>query len=708
MSNFIFYLQFLGVVYILTAIGWPLSRLLFRNWPDQGFIFARTIGTLLAAWLLWITSSFKIFSITPWSSWGVVALVGVTSWLLAYWKKSLPQWRAVRMWIGIDALIYIPMTALWTFLRTYNPDIIGLEKFMDFGFMQSILKGQTMPPLNHFLGGETINYYYYGHYLAAFMKNLTLLPAGVTYHLQMSHILGLGLTHSFIIGVMLFTLLFKNKPNPSLKTTLMAGTLSAIFVNLIGNSQAIFYQFTSHKGYFYPNATRFIPFTIHEFPLYSYLVNDLHGHVSDIPGALLALALIITTYLALANQQKPFQSPLIWILGVFCLVVGGCYVTNAWDFPIYLLLMGVAVWTAFALQLEGKGTRLYGYFSVSTLVRTAQVSFVILTLSILFFLPFWIDFHSISRGIGLVPSEKSSPFFQLIILWILPLIPIQALLCELKRPRNQIPRTSRYLFICIFIVGCILIAFPEFFYMKDIYPSHFRSNTMFKFYYQAWLWFGILAGVGTTYCLVSFFAQGKLKGALVCVVSAAVLGAGFTYTYFGVKQQFNLSRTTEKKSLEGTDFLKTQYEDWDAIVWLNEHVMGQPIIAEGVGDSYTKYARISTFTGLPSVMGWPVHIWLWNGSLGDPLVPQSHVEKESGQPDTANKRIEDIKKLYETEDANIAKQITDRYHISYIIVGELERKKYLKLHEAKFLNISDLVHENKSNPNMTRIFKVRN
>ena len=35
--------------------------------------------------------------------------------------------------------------------------------------------------------------------------------------------------------------------------------------------------------YWYPNATRFIPWTIHEFPSYSFVVSDVHGHVLSIP-----------------------------------------------------------------------------------------------------------------------------------------------------------------------------------------------------------------------------------------------------------------------------------------------------------------------------------------------------------------------------------------------------------------------------------------
>ena len=50
------------------------------------------------------------------------------------------------------------------------------------------------------------------------------------------------------------------------------------------------------SNYWYPNATRFIPFTIHEFPLYSFVVSDLHGHVLNIPIVLLIIALLINIF----------------------------------------------------------------------------------------------------------------------------------------------------------------------------------------------------------------------------------------------------------------------------------------------------------------------------------------------------------------------------------------------------------------------------
>ncbi|NCO55781.1 MAG: hypothetical protein GW876_10350, partial [Bacteroidetes bacterium] len=79
--------------------------------------------------------------------------------------------------IFFEEILFIGVSAIWTIVRGYAPDINGLEKFMDYGFMLSILKTEYFPPLDHFLARETINYYYYGHYLAAFITKLSQVPA---------------------------------------------------------------------------------------------------------------------------------------------------------------------------------------------------------------------------------------------------------------------------------------------------------------------------------------------------------------------------------------------------------------------------------------------------------------------------------------------------------------------------------------------------
>ena len=89
-------------------------------------------------------------------------------------------------------------------------------------------------------------------------------------------------------------------------------------------------------------------------------------------------------------------------------------------------------------------------------------------------------------------------------------------------------------------------------------------------------------------------------------------------------------------------------------------------MAEAVGGSYSGYARIATHSGVPTVIGWPWHEFQWRGSW------DAHGSREA-----------DIKTLYETTDWETARAILDRYHITYIIVGGIERTTY-QVNEAKF------------------------
>jgi uncharacterized membrane protein len=115
------------------------------------------------------------------------------------------------------------------------------------------------------------------------------------------------------------------------------------------------------------------------------------------------------------------------------------------------------------------------------------------------------------------------------------------------------------------------------------------------------------------------------------------------------------------------DFDRIQRENPDeaaAIQFLRAAPDG--IIAEAVGGSYTQYARISTYTGLQNVIGWPGHEAQWRGSYE----PQGS-------------RIEDITKLYTTNYWNEAQVIVERYNIRYIYVGMLEYSS-MTVKEEKF------------------------
>ncbi|MPN16156.1 hypothetical protein SDC9_163494 [bioreactor metagenome] len=120
-------------------------------------------------------------------------------------------------------------------------------------------------------------------------------------------------------------------------------------------------------------------------------------------------------------------------------------------------------------------------------------------------------------------------------------------------------------------------------------------------------------------------------------------------------------------TLNGNTFISTNNPD-EALAedFLSKAEMG--VVAEAVGGSYNPdFARISTHSGLPTVLGWPGHEWQWRGGGTE-----------------VGSRESDIKTLYETTNWFEALAIINKYNIRYIYVGSSEGAKYEKLSTQKF------------------------
>ena len=106
---------------------------------------------------------------------------------------------------------------------------------------------------------------------------------------------------------------------------------------------------------------------------------------------------------------------------------------------------------------------------------------------------------------------------------------------------------------------------------------------------------------------------------------------------------------------------------------------------EAQGDSYTDYARVSANTGLPTVLGWTVHEWLWRGSYDIPAP-----------------RIEEVKKMYESRNLAETESLLKKHDVAYIFIGNLEKQKYPLLYEEKFKILGNPVYKNSN----TTIYKI--
>jgi uncharacterized membrane protein len=190
-------------------------------------------------------------------------------------------------------------------------------------------------------------------------------------------------------------------------------------------------------------------------------------------------------------------------------------------------------------------------------------------------------------------------------------------------------------------------------------------NTIFKFYYQAWMLWGVAAAYGSAVLL----SQRNFRGTLYGVLLAVVLTMGLTYPLMALNTRISgfQNRADPQLNLDGTSastYFFLSPDEKQAVGWLQQAPLGT--LVEAVGGSYSNYARISSNSGQPALLGWPWHEEQWRGSR-----------------DPAGTREQDIHRLYSTPNWPEADEIIQQYGIQYIVVGSLERNSY-QVQEEKF------------------------
>ena len=219
-------------------------------------------------------------------------------------------------------------------------------------------------------------------------------------------------------------------------------------------------------------------------------------------------------------------------------------------------------------------------------------------------------------------------------------------------------------------LGVLIILGPEFFFLRDDFG--YRINTVFKFYYQAWILLSIAAAFGVAVMLAEL--RGVAAG-LYTTVIVIVIGLGLVYPAFSIPSKTDnfKANNPEQRTLDGSLYLSLiMPDDYQAFQFMQGLEPG--VVAEAVGGQYSEFARVSTFTGLPTVLGWPGHEGQWRDDA------------------LQGSRQEDIATLYTTGDWNMAREIIDRYDIRYVYVGNLERTTY-PVNEEKFNLFSKPIYQ---------------
>lgn len=626
-----------------------------------------------------------------------------------------PHWERI---LCLELLFFILFCA-FMYMKGFNPKAYGTEKMMDYGFMTSIFKTEYFPVQDFWFAGENLNYYYFGQYVMTFLTKVSFTTVSYGYNLA----LGTGfafcalLVYSLVCQVMK-VLITGSKKRISGAVSHIAGALAAIAVTIAGNGHYIVFnklvpmlwdilQIPGEKpGYWFPNSTRYIGYipethdkTIHEFPSYSFILGDLHAHVVNITFVL-TLAAVLFSFLMSRKEamgaavkrrrngektivsiaRETFRLPVIavgYLIGIFMM-------SNYWDFPIYFVVAGAVILTSNAVICG---------FDKRTWLLTALHAVVVLAVAFLTAMPFHRKFVAMANGI--LPAQTHTPLYQLIILWGIQVVIVIGFVTaliwkEMQRRRmvydkkseqenmapdkNRAPvRQRRFvqflenleisdLFILILSLCAIgLVLTPEVIYMSDIYAGDYkRSNTMFKLVYQAYILFGISIGYILTRFILLRETRRQLKWGVVGLVLLL-----WTCGYFGtsVRAWFgDLSNEEGYKGMRADRYIyEEQPTDAAAIAWLNDNVQGRPVILEANGESYTISNRVSVLTGLPTVLGWRVHEWLWHNS-----------------PEPVSARAGDVDTIYVSQDQELVRALLDQYQVTYLFIGTCEYDKYMQ------------------------------
>lgn len=708
---------------VLGAAAMPLTGRLFRRFQDRGWMFSKVTAIAVSGFLTWFLVAVKIIKFTTMTC-IVVTLVCAAASLILYCREQKAGFECIPFayldLVYAEELLFFAAFLLWTYFAGFHPAAYGTEKFMDYGFMEAMMRSKTLPATDLWYSQGKINYYYGGQYFAVFLTKLSGAKVELTYNLMRTFVAGLAFAMPFsLVHQMVTDRLGKTGSRWKKALPSVTGILAGISVSIAGNMHYVVYGqiipfIRKLKGeevssYWFPDATRYIGFnpdvedkTIHEFPCYSFVLGDLHAHVVDIMFVLLLLGLLYawmkkvrTTELSgesMSRKQfwkKQLLMPQLLAAGA---LLGMFHWTNYWDFVIYFV---VTCGAALFMNIIGQKGKIRWALGV-----TAAQAAEILILAMVIILPFTLQFDTSNMVQGIAPAQHHSLPHQLLVLWGLPgiltILFVVSLLVEKLRGAEQ--KSLYHLLTSIRLpdlfavlmglcaIGLVLI--PELVYVRDIYENgNARANTMFKLTYQAYIMFGMTM----IYAIFRLLVIGKNK---ILKVLAFIGLFFFVWTcgYFGnsVHSWFGeVWKPSQYKGLNATAFLETDFpEDVNGIRWLKENISDAPVVLEANGDSYSEYERVSAMTGLPTIMGWYVHEWLWRGDLAD-----------------LNAKIEEIKEIYTSTDETRVKELLENYNVSYIFVGSCERNKYgADLNNDLLKSLGEVVFQDSEYP--TYIVKI--
>lgn len=472
-----------AVLLLLGTVTFPLTRSLFRVLPDKGYAFTKMVGLLCITFIFWLLTSLGFLR----NDLGGIllaflSLVGIAS--LVYLKdirddastEKLSTWiRNNWRHVLIIEFIFLAIFAAWVAIRAQNPAIVATEKPMDFAFLNASSRSPSMPPIDPWLSGFAISYYYFGYLMTSVIARLAAVPEALAFNLGIAWLVAGTALGAF--GVIYN--LIRADVSRRFRHAILAGLVAAIAIPMAGNLEIILeigyangiggeslwswldvrdlnakssinevprYRTSQwwwwrssrviHEYHLSGRAEEGLE-PIAEFPSFSFILGDLHPHVLSLPFSFLALAVAQTWWMLSDHpsfdlrtlfQKKGLRKQLkTWpaggsLLFIFtALLLGAISFLNTWDVLIYLFL----ILGAFVLARW----RDAGEFRTQAFNQAIPTTIGLILMAVIFYLPFYLGFRSQAGAPFLLPmSMMPTRLVHYLIIFGMPLVAITILL----------------------------------------------------------------------------------------------------------------------------------------------------------------------------------------------------------------------------------------------------------------------------------------
>ena len=425
-------ISWLIVAEVIGLAAFPFAYAAFPNLPDRAWGFAKPIGLIVIGTAVWGLSQVGVLPNAPWAWWVAISALALASGLFAYRRRDEMLGFFRRNWtaVAIGETVFITFFVAWTLFRVFDPNIAGTEKPMDFMFLNASVATPSAPPEDPWLSGEPVAYYYFGYWMFGGLAKAGGIAPGIAYNLALS------LSAAMAAGA-IFTLVYSlvRRESGSAISAVWAGMAGAALL-LVVSSLAGWWELLANFGVgtdgFYnwlaidglernPDSESWRPtgfwwwwrasrvintfnesgagldFTIQEFPLFSFLLGDLHPHVMSIPFVLVGLGAVYNI----------FASKIAWGFGwirrnpasavSLVVLIGVAGFINAWD----AAFLAMALIAAVTLKTYGEKQR-----SLAMVVGTGACLAIALTVAF----AWWMALAVVSLyAIGLLATYRVRP-----------------------------------------------------------------------------------------------------------------------------------------------------------------------------------------------------------------------------------------------------------------------------------------------------------